>query len=108
MYLRIKSAAMPIAGSQVTLSGKMNEMHAFDLKENRLSVYEASLLRFMRIPVSFSYQDEADVYFDKRYLLFRARRELYFFRNCRWQQLKAVELPGAVTLDAPAGTLRLP
>jgi hypothetical protein len=83
---------------------KMNEMHAFDLKENRLSVYEASLLRFYANPHFFSYQDEADIYFDKRYLYSARVGELYFFRNCRWQQLKAVELPGAVTMDAPAGT----
>ncbi len=81
-------------------------LHAFGLRENRLSVLDASRLRFFAERLRKPFQDEAEIYFDKRYLYSSRVENLYFFKNGKWQKLKPAALSGIVVVgDVPDSTI---
>lgn len=84
-------------------SDRFENLHAFDLSANRLSAYEASQLRFYATRREKPFQDESDIYFDKRFLYTSRVREIFFMRNGEWQRLTSVPLSGIVKVEAPAG-----
>lgn len=74
-------------------------LHAFGLRENRLSVLEASRLRFFAERLRKPFQDEAEIYFDKKFLYSSRVETLYFLKNGKWQKLKPAALSGIVVID---------
>ncbi len=81
-------------------------LHAFSLRENRLSVLEASHMRFFAERFRKPFQDEAEIYFDKRFLYSSRVENLYFLKNGKWQKLKPAALPGVVVIgDVPDSTV---
>lgn len=81
-------------------------LHAFGLRENRLSVFEASRLRFFSERLRKPFQDEAEVYFDKRFIYSSRVENLYYFKNGKWQKLKPAALSGIVVIgDVPDSTV---
>ncbi len=81
-------------------------LHAFGLRENRLSVLDASRLRFFAERLRKPFQDEADVYFDKKYIYSSRVENLYYFKNGKWQKLKPAALSGIVVIgDVPDSTV---
>lgn len=81
-------------------------LHSFSLRENRLSVLEASHMRFFAERFRKPFQDEAEIYFDKRFLYSSRVENLYFLKNGKWQKLKPAALPGVVVIgDVPDSTV---
>ncbi len=81
-------------------------LHAFGLRENRLSVLEASRLRFFAERFRKPFQDEAEIYLDKRYIYSSRVESLYFLKNGKWQKLKPAALSGIVVVgDVPDSTV---
>lgn len=74
-------------------------LHAFGLRENRLSVLEASRLRFFAERFRKPFQDEAEIYFDKRFIYSSRVENLYFLKNGKWHKLKPASLSGIVVID---------
>ncbi|MFA6834861.1 MAG: SUMF1/EgtB/PvdO family nonheme iron enzyme [Fibrobacteraceae bacterium] len=83
-----------------------SKLHAFDLKANRISVYEAATLRFYASMAAKPFQDEAEIYFDKRYVYSSRVSRLYFKKNGKWQELHPSSLTGIVkVVEVPEGTI---
>lgn len=80
-------------------------LHAFELRANRLSPYEAVHLRFYASAKQKPFQDESEVYFDQKYLYSPRVPELFFVKNGKWQKLDPAPLSGIVSAgDMPEGT----
>ncbi len=80
-------------------------LHAFELRANRLSPYEAVHLRFYASAKQKPFQDEAEVYFDQKYLYSPRVPELFFVKNGKWQKLEPAALSGIVSAgNMPEGT----
>ena len=61
------------------------DLNAFNLQANHLTALEAVHMRFYATPHMRPFQDESQVYFDKKYLYSSRVKTLYFilFGNCR-------------------------
>lgn len=76
------------------------ELHAFNLQANHLTALEAVHMRFYASPHMKPFQDEGEVYFDKKYLYSSRVKTLYFVQNGKWQKLVPTSLTGMVVVDS--------
>lgn len=84
------------------------KLHAFNLQENHLTALEAVHLRFYSSMSSRPFQDESEIYFDKKYLYSSRVPNLYFMKNGKWQKLIPAALTGVVVVDSlPEGSFIL-
>lgn len=101
LYLRAK-----IKGNRYGwYSGKIKadcykQLHAFNLQTNHLTAFEAAHLRFYAGTSLRPFQDEGEVYFDKKYLYSSRVANLYFVQNGKWQKLIPTSLTGIVVVDS--------
>ncbi len=101
LYLRAKIKGNQYgwySGGIKTLCYK--EMHAFNLQANHLTALEAIHMRFYATPHMKPFQDEGEVYFDKKYLYSSRVQTLYFVQNGKWQKLVPTSLTGMVIVDS--------
>jgi len=75
-------------------------LHAFSLKDSRLSVREVVNLRFYASRQYKAFQDEADIYFDTEYIYSPRVSKLLFVKNGTWQTLKESPHPGLVQIQS--------
>ncbi|MBP5246298.1 MAG: SUMF1/EgtB/PvdO family nonheme iron enzyme [Fibrobacter sp.] len=101
LYLRSK-----IKGNQYGwFSGNIKapcykDLHAFNLQANHLTALEAVHMRFYATPHMKPFQDEGEIYFDRRYLYSSRVKTLYFVQNGKWQKLVPTSLTGVVVVDS--------
>lgn len=101
LYLRAK-----IKGNQYGwFSGDIKsdcykDLNAFNLQANHLTALEAVHMRFYATPHMRPFQDESQVYFDKKYLYSSRVKTLYFIQNGKWQKLTPTSLTGIVEVDS--------
>ncbi len=108
MYLRRKIGPKEyhwFAG-QLTEDAYWN-LHAFSLKDNHLKPEDVIYTRFYGSQKNKAFQDEADIYFDKRYIYSRRLPKLYFMDNGQWQALTEVERPSALSIDTSIAGLQV-
>lgn len=108
MYLRRKNGPKEyhwFAG-QLTEDAYWN-LHAFSLKDNHLKPEDVIYTRFYGSQKNKAFQDEADIYFDKRYIYSRRLPKLYFMDNGQWQVLNEVERPSALSIDTSLAGLQV-
>ena len=77
-----------------------NRLHAFNLKENHLSVREVVGLRLYASRQYKAFQDEADIYFDSEYIYSSRVGKLMFMKNGKWQTIKECPHPGVVEIKS--------
>lgn len=75
------------------------KLHAFGLRENHLTLLDASRLRFYAQRLRKPFQDEGEIYFDRKYVYSARVENLYFLKNGKWQKLKPATLSGIVVVD---------
>lgn len=74
-------------------------LHAFGLRENHLTLFDASRLRFYAQRLRKPFQDEGEIYFDKKFIYSARVENLYFLKNGKWRKLKPATLSGIVVVD---------
>ncbi len=75
------------------------KLYAFNLHDNRLSVLDASRLRFYADRFRKPFQDESEIYFDKKFLYSSRVENLYLMRNGKWQKLLPAALSGIAVVE---------
>ena len=101
LYLRQKKSVKEYLWfSGVAKSEDYLKLHAFNLKENHISVREAVSMRLYASRQSKAFQDEADIYFDSEYIYSSRVAKLLFMKNGKWQTLKESAHPGIVEIQS--------
>ena len=102
LYLRHKKGAKEYMWTQGAIRLKnYRKLHAFSLEKNKLRSFDMVQLRFYATKNSKAFQDETDIYFDKKYIYSPRVPKLFFMNNGRWQMLREDSLPGIINLDIP-------
>lgn len=78
----------------------LKKLHAFSLKENYLRSEDVIKMRFYGSQNAKAFQDETDLYFDRKYIYSPRVPKLYFIKNGKWQLLKETTLPGAIEFSS--------
>ena len=100
IYLRQKKGAKEYKWFAGSLDvEKFKRIHAFNLAENHLKVGEVVMSRFYSAPNAKAFQDETDVYFDRKFVYSTRLPKLYFLKNGQWQMLKESTPPAVIHLD---------
>lgn len=101
LYLRSKLKGNQYGWfSGVIKSDCYKDLNAFNLQANHLTALEAVHMRFYATPHMRPFQDESQVYFDKKYLYSSRVKTLYFIQNGKWQKLTPTSLTGIVEVDS--------
>lgn len=101
LYLRRKISGKEYLWFSGSLKAEeYKNLHAFNLKENRLSVREVVGLRLYASRLYKAFQDEADIYFDSEYVYSTRVSKLLFMKNGKWQTLKESSHPGIVEIQS--------
>ena len=101
LYLRRKISGKEYLWFSGSLKAEdYKNLHAFNLKENRLSVREVVGLRLYASRLYKAFQDEADIYFDTEYVYSTRVPKLMFMKNGKWQVLKESPHPGIVEIQS--------
>lgn len=100
IYLRQKKGAKEFKWFAGSLNvEKFKRIHAFSLEENHLKVGEVVMSRFYSAPNAKAFQDETDIYFDRKYVYSTRLPKLYFLKNGQWQMLKESTPPSVIRFD---------
>ncbi|MDR1760327.1 MAG: formylglycine-generating enzyme family protein [Fibrobacter sp.] len=84
---------------------RFQELYAFDLKANKMSMHEVASLKFYGKRGTKAFQDEANIYVDHDYLYTSRIPVVYFVKNGKWESLEASPVPGKVVFRSlPKGT----
>ncbi len=101
LYLREKNTSNEyqwIFGEpQINCYQKFN---AFDIQKNNLNPDEVPFIRFYSSPLLKPYQDEAEVFFDSKYIYSKRISTLYYKKDEDFLKLERDSLPGFVKINS--------